>query len=60
MYPLNESRRRRRIDAAADDLSAPFPYYASKPRSYRELPFRNCPSWRNSFRYEKSGELTGL
>ncbi len=34
-------------------------YYASKPRSYRELPFR-IAELAKQFRYEKSGELTGL
>ncbi|MFC1900642.1 threonine--tRNA ligase, partial [Chloroflexota bacterium] len=33
--------------------------YASKPRSYRELPFR-IAELAKQFRYEKSGELTGL
>jgi len=33
-----------------------FQYYASKPRSYRELPFR-IAELANQFRYEKSGEL---
>jgi threonyl-tRNA synthetase len=33
--------------------------YASKPRSYRELPFR-IAEMAKQFRYEKSGELTGL
>jgi len=36
-----------------------FQYYASKPRSYRELPFR-IAELAKQFRYEKSGELTGL
>ena len=36
-----------------------FQYYASKPRSYRELPFR-IAELANQFRYEKSGELVGL
>jgi threonyl-tRNA synthetase len=34
-------------------------YYASRPRSYRELPFR-IAELAKQFRYEKSGELTGL
>jgi threonyl-tRNA synthetase len=33
--------------------------YASRPRSYRELPFR-IAELAKQFRYEKSGELTGL
>ena len=33
--------------------------YASKPRSYKELPFR-IAELAKQFRYEKSGELTGL
>ncbi len=33
--------------------------YASKPRSYRELPLRIC-EFGTVFRYEKSGELHGL
>ena len=33
--------------------------YASRPRSYRELPFR-LAELAKQFRYEKSGELTGL
>ncbi len=33
--------------------------YASKPRSYRELPFR-CAEFGTVYRYEKSGELHGL
>ncbi|MDO8435929.1 MAG: threonine--tRNA ligase [bacterium] len=33
--------------------------YASKPRSYKELPFR-LAELAKQFRYEKSGELTGL
>ena len=33
--------------------------YLSKPRSYRELPFR-LAELAKQFRYEKSGELTGL
>lgn len=36
-----------------------FELYASKPRSYRELPFR-IAELAKQFRYEKSGELTGL
>jgi threonyl-tRNA synthetase len=36
-----------------------FQYYASKPRSYKELPFR-IAEVAKQFRYEKSGELTGL
>jgi threonyl-tRNA synthetase len=36
-----------------------FQYYASKPRSYRELPFR-IAELAKQFRYEKSGELMGL
>jgi threonyl-tRNA synthetase len=36
-----------------------FELYASKPRSYRELPFRIAELARQ-FRYEKSGELAGL
>jgi threonyl-tRNA synthetase len=33
--------------------------YASRPRSYKELPFR-IAELAKQFRYEKSGELTGL
>ncbi len=33
--------------------------YASKPRSYRELPFR-CAEFGTVYRYEQSGELHGL
>ncbi len=33
--------------------------YASKPRSYRDLPFR-CAEFGTVYRYEKSGELHGL
>jgi threonyl-tRNA synthetase len=36
-----------------------FQYYASRPRSYKELPFR-IAELAKQFRYEKSGELTGL
>jgi threonyl-tRNA synthetase len=36
-----------------------FELYASKPRSYRELPYR-IAELAKQFRYEKSGELTGL
>lgn len=36
-----------------------FQYYSSKPRSYKELPFR-IAELAKQFRYEKSGELTGL
>jgi threonyl-tRNA synthetase len=36
-----------------------FQLYASRPRSYRELPFR-IAELAKQFRYEKSGELTGL
>jgi len=36
-----------------------FELYASKPRSYRDLPFR-IAELAKQFRYEKSGELTGL
>jgi threonyl-tRNA synthetase len=36
-----------------------FMYYASRPRSYRELPFR-IAELAKQFRYEKSGELIGL
>jgi threonyl-tRNA synthetase len=36
-----------------------FQYYASRPRSYRELPFR-IAELAKQFRYEKSGELSGL
>jgi threonyl-tRNA synthetase len=36
-----------------------FEYYRSKPRSYRELPMR-IAELADLFRYEKSGELTGL
>ena len=34
-------------------------YYGAKPRFYRELPFR-IAELAKQFRYEKSGELTGL
>ena len=36
-----------------------FELYASRPRSYRELPYR-IAELAKQFRYEKSGELTGL
>ncbi|MEK7503602.1 MAG: threonine--tRNA ligase [Patescibacteria group bacterium] len=36
-----------------------FQLFASKPRSYKELPFR-IAELAKQFRYEKSGELTGL
>lgn len=36
-----------------------FQLYASRPRSYRELPIRYA-ELAKQFRYEKSGELTGL
>ncbi len=36
-----------------------YQYYASRPRSYRELPFR-IAELAKQFRYEKSGELAGL
>jgi len=36
-----------------------YQYYASQPRSYRELPFR-IAELAKQFRYEKSGELSGL
>ena len=36
-----------------------YQYYSAKPRSYRELPFR-IAELAKQFRYEKSGELTGL
>jgi threonyl-tRNA synthetase len=36
-----------------------FELYASKPRSYKELPYR-IAELAKQFRYEKSGELTGL
>jgi len=36
-----------------------FQYYASRPRSYKELPFK-IAELAKQFRYEKSGELTGL
>jgi threonyl-tRNA synthetase len=36
-----------------------YEYYASQPRSYRELPFR-IAELAKQFRYEKSGELLGL
>ena len=36
-----------------------FQLYASHPRSYKELPFR-IAELAKQFRYEKSGELTGL
>ena len=36
-----------------------FQYYASRPRSYRELPFR-IAELAKQFRYERSGELIGL
>ena len=36
-----------------------FQLYASKPRSYRELPMR-IAELAHQFRYEKSGELSGL
>ncbi len=36
-----------------------FQLFASQPRSYRELPFR-IAELAKQFRYEKSGELTGL
>jgi threonyl-tRNA synthetase len=36
-----------------------FQLYASKPRSYRDLPIRYA-ELAKQFRYEKSGELTGL
>jgi len=36
-----------------------FELYASRPRSYKELPFR-IAELASQFRYEKSGELSGL
>ena len=36
-----------------------FELYASRPRSYRDLPFR-IAELASQFRYEKSGELSGL
>ena len=36
-----------------------FQYYASQPHSYKELPFRIAESAK-LYRYEKSGELSGL
>ncbi len=36
-----------------------YQYYAAKPRSYRELPFK-IAELAKQYRYEKSGELTGL
>ena len=36
-----------------------YQYYSARPRSYRELPFR-IAELAKQFRYEKSGELTGL
>ncbi len=36
-----------------------YQYYAARPRSYRELPFK-IAELAKQFRYEKSGELTGL
>jgi threonyl-tRNA synthetase len=36
-----------------------FQYYASRPRSYKELPFR-IAELAKQYRYEKSGELLGL
>ena len=58
MYPLMKSEDEELI---LRPMTCPhhFQLYASRPRSYKELPFR-IAELAKQFRYEKSGELTGL
>ncbi|MFC1946622.1 threonine--tRNA ligase [Chloroflexota bacterium] len=58
MYPLMKVDEN---ELMLRPMTCPHHYelYASKPRSYRELPFR-IAEMAKQFRYEKSGELTGL
>ena len=58
MYPVMEADDERLI---LRPMTCPhhFELYASRPRSYRELPMR-IAELAHQFRYEKSGELTGL
>jgi len=58
MYPIMESEDERLI---LRPMTCPhhFELYASRPRSYRELPMR-IAELAHQYRYEKSGELTGL
>lgn len=58
MYPLMKADEEELI---LRPMTCPhhFQLYASRPRSYKELPFR-IAELAKQFRYEKSGELTGL
>ena len=58
MYPVMKSEDE---ELMLRPMTCPhhFQLYASKPRSYKELPFR-IAELAKQFRYEKSGELTGL
>lgn len=58
MYPVMEIEDERLI---LRPMTCPhhFQLYASRPRSYRELPMR-IAELANQFRYERSGELSGL
>jgi len=58
MYPVMQVDEERLI---LRPMTCPhhFQLYASRPRSYRELPIR-IAELANQYRYEKSGELSGL
>jgi len=58
MYPVMEVEGERLI---LRPMTCPhhFQLYASRPRSYKELPMR-IAELANQYRYEKSGELSGL
>lgn len=58
MYPLMKTEDE---ELMLRPMTCPhhFQYFASKLRSYKELPFR-IAELAKQFRYEKSGELTGL
>jgi threonyl-tRNA synthetase len=58
MYPVMKADEEELI---LRPMTCPHHYqlYASRPRSYKELPFR-IAELAKQFRYEKSGELTGL
>ena len=58
MYPVMKDEDEELI---LRPMTCPHHYqlYASRPRSYKELPFR-IAELAKQFRYEKSGELTGL
>jgi len=59
MYPVMKVEEEEELMLRPMTCPHHFELYASKPRSYKELPFR-IAELAKQFRYEKSGELTGL